>query len=229
MKTNKVFSRREPLPLASLTSSQGTTLSSFIQAFKQKLGHLGAGWDIQIKEDWALVSILSDGKVLSLAIAEHELPGLSSEGAPVRFGLDLAFGLPSGEQITVKPEAFFYLPNNYDVYSLIELTRGEAPPSEFCSILNFSTRYAMSIARDRFPSSILLMITERTKKLETGSKWFELWSQAAGQVRIQELPLTSNPFVAAEHALDVGCTPTIYRCQSGQFVAFKSTNGGVFL
>lgn len=184
---------------------------------------------IEFFEDWAKLTAVSDGVAFDIAFMEPELPALANEALPMRFGLDLAYGLPSGKVIYEKPDTFFYLPSNFTVSQLFALAQGQFSPGEFTALLNFSVRHAMSVPRDRFPSSILLLIRDRSSRLHAGDRRFELWTQKKSGVEVIELCPTNNPHEAARESLTKGYRPTIYRCQSGRFIAFKATEGGVFL
>lgn len=193
------------------------------------LAEAGAPTCIEIKDNWARLTVLADEGQVDIAIMEPEVPGLGVEALPMRFGLAMSFGVPSGEAVLEKPDTFFYVPADFTVDQLFSLSRGHLSPAQFTDLLNFSVRHSMSVPREKFPSAILLMIRDRTELHYAGEHKFELWTQSRGGIKLTELKPTSNPHEAAAQALEIGFAPTIYRCQSGNFIAFKTTSGGVYL
>lgn len=199
------------------------------ECFALGLTDFGAPTSVDVRGEWALLSTRIEGNCMSFAVMEPEFPGLAEGAVPLQFGLPMAFGLPSGDMILEKPDTFFYLPADFSIDHLFSLCRGHFSPVQFTELLNFSVRHAMSVPRNKFPKSILLMIRNRTELHDAGDKRFELWTQSVGSVRVIELKPTNNPHAAAAEANELGFSPTIYRCSSGRFVSFKSTDGTVFL
>lgn len=193
------------------------------------LADSGLPCHVDIFDDWVKLTVRTDDGLLRFGLMEPEVSGLSPSGLPLRIGVELAFNVPSGEPLRSKPDVFFCLPSDFSIDQLIALGRGSFSPAQFTELLNFSVRHAMSAPRSRFPTSILLMISERNRLHTAGDKRFELWTQSRGKIDIVRLKPTSNPHEAAGEAQELGFYPTIYRCQSGVFVAFKATEGGVFL
>lgn len=178
---------------------------------------------------WLRVTVLvSDGQ-LSFGLKAPEVRGLSAGALPFRIGVSLQFGQPCGAPVVDEPESFIYLPESFTVDEFLRLLAGDITVSGYTEILNFSSRYAMSVPRERFPSSILVLIKERTDLRSAGDKFFELWTQSTGEVAFHPLARTNNPHTAAEEARAMGFLPTVYRCSSGAFVPFKATDGGPFM
>lgn len=197
--------------------------------FASGFAEIGLPTSLELEVDWVKLTLLTDQGNISFGLMEPEMRGLSNEALPMRVGVSLSFGCPDGKDVTGKPDMFFYLPASFTVDQLLALGRGQFSPKQFTELLNMSARHAMSAPRDKFPRSILLMIAERTSLHDTGVRHFELWTQTRGVVDIKRLPPTNNPHVAAAEARSLGFQPTIYRCQSGSFISFTKTDGGVFL
>lgn len=214
----------QPL-LAGLTKG----LIDLATRFASCLAEIGLPTSIDLQGDWVKLTVLTDQGDIYFGLMEPEMSGLSSLALPMRVGVSLSFGVPDGDDLTVKPDTFFYLPSSFTVDQLLALGRGQFSPEQFTELLNQSVRHAMSAPRDNFPRAILLMIAERTSLRDTGLRHFELWTQSRGGVDIQHLRPTNNPHIAAEEARTLGFQPTIYRCQSGSFISFTTTDGGVFL
>lgn len=193
------------------------------------LAEIGLLVRVDLHGDWVMLTLLTDKGDITFALMEPEVYGLSNEALPMRVGVSLSFGVPDGNNLTDKPDTFFYLPASFTVDQLLALCRGQFSPEQFTELLNMSVRHAMSSPREKFPSSILLMIAERTSLRDAGGMHFELWTQSRGGVDIQCLRPTNNPHIAAAEARSLGFHPTIYRCQSGSFISFTETDGGVFL
>ncbi|HDS0957095.1 hypothetical protein [Pseudomonas putida] len=223
-----VIPANSPL-VCGLLAGASDGLISLSERLVTGFSHAGLPASFQLHGDWAQISVSAAEGPVSFAIMEQEVPGLSSGALPLRLGVSLAFGIPSGEALLHKPDTFFYLPASFSVDQLVALCRGTFSPRQFTDLLNFSVRHSMSAPRDRFPASILLMIADRTQVHTVGDKRFELWTQSRGVIDIVQLKVTSNPHEAAAEAMEMGYDPTIYRCQSGAFVPFKTTDGGPFL
>ncbi|SBW84308.1 hypothetical protein PVE_R2G0279 [Pseudomonas veronii 1YdBTEX2] len=204
-------------------------LIDLARRFACGLADIGLPASFALQGDWAKLTVLTEQGAIAFALMEPEISGLSREGLPIRVGVSLSFGVPDGNDLTDKPETFFYLPASFTVDQLLALGRGQFSPKQFTELLNMSVRHAMSAPRDNFPRSILLMIGERTSLRDSGVMRFELWTQSRGIVDIQNLSPTNNPHIAAAEARSLGFQPTIYRCQSGKFIGFMTTDGGVFL
>lgn len=178
---------------------------------------------------WLRVTVVACSGQLSFGLKVPEVQGLSAGALPFRIGVSLEFGHPCGAPVAEEPESFIYLPESFTVDEFLRLVAGDITVSSYTDIVNFSSRYAMSAPRERFPSSILVLIKERTDLRTAGDKFFELWTQSAGEVAFHQLARTNNPHTAAEEARAMGFLPTVYRCSSGALVPFKTTDGGVFL
>jgi hypothetical protein len=215
--------------LQPLLAGSTNSLIDLATRFASGLAEIGLPTSFDLQDDWVKLTLLTGQGDISFALMEPEVCGLSNEALPMRGGVSLSFGVPDGNDLTDKPDTFFYLPSSFTVDQLLALGRGQFSPEQFTELLNMSVRHAMSSPRDKFPRSILLMIAERTSLRDTGVRHFELWTQSRGGVEIQHLRPTNNPHIAAAEARSLGFHPTIYRCQSGSFISFTETDGGVFL
>ncbi|MDF9779138.1 hypothetical protein [Pseudomonas baetica] len=218
-----------PSPLSSMLKGQVSSLSSIADALCRGFRSCGLQAGIEHIDDWACISINVAGELLSFGVMSPEAYELPPACLPIRIGVDLAFGLPSGDLLNERPGLFFYPPSNFTIQQLVQLCQATVSPAEFTTLLNGSNRFAMAMARQRFPSSILLMREARTSARVVGEKTFELWTQSGGSVCFHPLEPTNNPHQAALQANDLGYWPTIYRCISGVFVPFKATPAGVFI
>ncbi|MBM5458898.1 hypothetical protein H8F21_15130 [Pseudomonas sp. P66] len=217
------------LELGDLLAGGSKGLLALADQFAIGLTDAGLPASSELQGDWVKMTIVTNEGPVSFAIMEPEVPGLAKSALPLRLGVRLAFGIPSGEELLDKPDTFFYVPASFTIDQLLALCCGAFSPDQFTHLLNFSVRHSMSAPRKRFPSSILLMIADRTQLHTVGNKRFELWTQSRGVIDIIELKASSNPHVAAAEAKELGFHPTVYRCQSGAFITFKSTDGGPFL
>lgn len=215
--------------LGELVAGATTQLKDLAGRFAAGLADFGLPCHVDIFDDWVKLTVGTDDGLLDFGLMGPEVSGLSPGGLPLRIGVELAFNVPSGEPLRSKPDVFFYLPTDFSIDELIALGRGSFSPAQFTELLNFSVRHAMSAPRSRFPTAILLMISARLSLHTAGDKRFELWTQSRGKIDIVRLKRTSNPHEAAGEAQELGFNPTVYRCQSGVFVAFKATEVGMFL
>lgn len=218
-----------PSPLSSMLRGQLSSLSSITHTLRAGFRSSGFQAGIELFDDWACISIDVAGELLSFGVMSPEVDKLPPECLPIRIGVDLAFGLPSGDLLNERPGLFFYPPSNFTIQQLAQLCQATVSPAEFTSLLNDSNRFAMAMAREQFPASILIMREARTAARVVGEKTFELWTQSGSSVCFHQLEPTNNPHKAALQANDLGYWPTIYRCISGVFVPFKSTPAGVFI
>lgn len=215
--------------LLPLMPSDTGSLQSIAMAFQQVFTFHGLRSGIEHFDNWVCITIAVDRRLLSFAVMAPETPELLGPGPTIRIGVDLSCGLPSGEELNDRPDTFFYPPSDFTLGNLLDLCRGRTTPGVFTDLLNASNRFAMSLARVKFPNSILVMSVSRQDRRTAGDRHFDLWTQTGGRAHVHTLHPTNNPHQAALQANEMGYWPTIYRCVSGHFVAFKSTDGGVFL
>lgn len=216
-------------PLSLLTPSQCHSLQSISQALLQSFDSRGISAGVEYLEEWVCFTIEWNDNLLSFGVMLPEEEAAPSLGLLFRVGVDLSFGLPSGEVLNDLPGIFFYPPTDFTLQQLLDLCLGEASPAEFTELLNNSNFLVLSSPQKKFPKSILVMVSTRSSVRDAGERCFELWTQSGGRVRRHSLTPTNNPHQAAIQAHDMGFWPTIYRCTSGVFVAFKTTDGGVFI
>lgn len=214
--------------VADLVKSSRKTASAYAAEVAQSLTLLGIRAGTADHGDWISLSLAVGTNLVEVGIIDPEEPHLNGTALPVRFALDLEYGLPSGLPFSRPPEVYFSLPVDCSLTEFLRLCQGQWSPLEFAEVLNFSARHALSAPR-KLPSSILIMISERTKKTESGDRWFELWTQSGSEVSTHILTRTNNPHLAAQEAAELGFgRPTVYRCHSGRFIAFTTTPGGAF-
>ncbi|MGF6282008.1 hypothetical protein ABH908_000505 [Pseudomonas frederiksbergensis] len=216
-------------PLSTMLKGHASSLSSIADSLRRGFRAVGIQAGVEYLDDWACITIDIDGELMGFGVTMPEPFDLPPECLPVRLGVDMAFGLPSGDLINERPGLFFYPPSSFTIQHLVLLCKAAVSPAEFTSLLNDSNRFAMAMARERFPRSILIMREARIAARIVGDRTFELWTQSAGSVRFHPLAPTNNPHHAALQANDLGYQPTIYRCTSGVFVPFKQTPAGVFI
>lgn len=216
-------------PLSSMLKGHVSSLSSIADSLRRGFRSVGIQAGVEYINDWACITIDVDGELMGFGVTIPEAYELPPGCLPIRLGVDLAFGLPSGDLLNERPGLFFYPPSNFTIQNLVLLCKAAVSPAEFTTLLNDSNRFAMALARERFPKSILIMRVARTSVQFVGEKTFELWTQSAGSVLFHSLPPTNNPHQAALQANGLGYWPTIYRCVTGVFVPFKPTPGGVFI
>jgi hypothetical protein len=215
--------------LSHVLPDESSTFRTIVEALQQFLTSNDLHCAVEFFDDWACVSLAAHDTLLSFAVIPPEEPELLNFGRAIRLGVELSFGLPSGECLNEKPDTFFYPPSGFTIGDLFDLCRGRVGPTEFTELLNASNRFAMSSVRMKFPQSILLMFVSRDEVFNAGERRFELWTQSDGKVLIHRLKNTNDPHRAALQANELGYWPTIYRCISGNFVAFKSTHAAAFL
>lgn len=219
---------RRHVRVADLVKSSRQTASAYAAEVAQSLNSLGISTFTADQGDWISLSLAVGTNLVEVGVIDPEEPHLQGTALPMRFALDLEYGLPSGLPFSRPPEVFFSLPADCSLSDFLRLCQGQWSPLEFSELLNFSARHAMSAPR-KLPSSILIMISERSKKIESGERWFELWTQSGGEVSTHILTRTNNPHLAAQEAAELGFgRPTVYRCHSGRFMAFTTTPGGAF-
>jgi hypothetical protein len=216
-------------PLSSMLKGHVSSLSSIADSLRRGFRSIGIQASVDYMDDWACVTIDVDGELMGFGVTMPETYELPSECLPIRLGVDLAFGLPSGDLLNERPGLFFYPPSNFTIQHLVLLCKAAVLPAEFSALLNDSNRFAMAMARERFPKSILIMKEARIAARIVGERTFELWTQSGGSVCFHPLAPTNNPHLAALQANELGYWPTIYRCTSGVFVPFKQTPAGVFI
>lgn len=214
--------------VADLVKSSCQTASAYTAEFAQSLTSLGISAVTADQGDWISVSLAVGSNLVEVCVVDPEVTHHPGNVMPVRFALDLEYGLPSGLPFSRPPDLFFSLPGDCSLSDFLRLCQGQWSPLEFSELLNVSARHAMSVPR-KLPSSVLIMISERSKKTESGERWFELWTQSGSEVSTHILTRTNNPHLAAQEAAQLGFgRPTVYRCHSGRFIAFATTPGGAF-
>lgn len=215
--------------MADLVKTSCPTATTYTAELAQSLTSLGLSAVTTDRGDWISLSLAHGTNLVEVGVFDPEEPPLLHGNAlPVRFALELEYGLPSGLPFSEPPDLFFTLPGDCSLSDFLRLCQGLWSPKEFSELLNNSARHAMSVPR-KLPSSVLIMISDRTKKKESGERWFELWTQSGSEVSTHILTRTNNPHLASQEAAALGFgRPTVYRCQSGRFVAFATTPGGAF-
>lgn len=194
---------------------------------------LGPCW-IGVEE----ISTASSGPTLGFRVASGPtsvvLPVMLKDGR-LAVGVLREFGYPIKSLIEPHSEIeWFNVPDGFATGDLELLAMGNLPFDRFHEMVNLTAILAMQKPIERFPRACLIMVLRDAKALKRGipqrpEHTFVLWTQRNGLASIQDLPLTDNPHIAADHARELGFEPTIYRCTSGQMVAFKATHGGPFL
>lgn len=142
-------------------------------------------------------------------------------------------GLPRGLEWfnlddTAEPDSVVFFPAGADAMTIIGQVLGLLGP-ERNSILNESAIRHMEALDGKFPSSALIML--KHGEAQQYAKYFMLWQQLRkGQYAWHPLAHSHSPFDAAREAYEVhGCQPTVYRCHSGNFIAFRQTIATPFI
>lgn len=129
---------------------------------------------------------------------------------------------------TAEPDSVIFFPAGADALTIIGKVLGLLGPDRN-SILNDSALRHMEALNGGFPSSALVMLKHGEDQLY--AKYFMLWRQlGAGRYAWHTLSQSHSPFDAAREAYEVhGCSPTVYRCHSGNFIAFRPTIATPFI
>lgn len=209
-----------------------------------------ASWEQAVRGILVLLNAAGVDVVETLAVAPDELElTLERDAQPAKLWLkDLerkdsalpALSVMVGAKfMACKPSAsphedcevnFFYSPDCTSVQDLVDIAYGEITYKRIESIQNFSAEFAMSGPIARFPNCALIMLMKNPWSSDRrGNTFFKLWYQQGDVASIVDLEETSNPFEAAKQAIELGYSPTVYRCHSGIFINFKNTSGVPFL
>ncbi len=129
---------------------------------------------------------------------------------------------------TAEPDQVVYFPAGADALKMLAQILGLLGPDRN-SILNESAIRHMEALNGGFPSSALVMLKQGED--QHFERYFQLWQQQGnGACTWHPLAKSHDPFDAAREAAEVyGCNPTVYRCHSGMFIAFRQTIATPFL
>jgi hypothetical protein len=152
-------------------------------------------------------------------------------------GRELNFGYPvepASLNDRIGDVAWFIPEPSFSIQDAEALALGLLTFDRFHALVNITARVEMGMPRERFPASCLVMLLGTPSPLKWGNpqqpeRYFVLWTQAGGRIKFYDLPKTDSPHAAATYARDLGFSPTIYRSTCGSLLAFRNTDGGVFL